>query len=89
MIDMLGDAAANNVLQGAADYIRTHNLNPSDAELRALMDDLRSRCHAALDGALADAKAALEAGMTSAAMETFRATMRCAGIDGARAMFGS
>ena len=86
---MLGDAAANNVIQGAADYIRTHNLNPSDAQLRTLMDDLKARCHAALDGALADAKAALEAGMSSVAMETFRATMRTAGIEGARAMLGA
>lgn len=89
MIDMLGDSAANNVIKGAADYIMSHNLSPSDAQLRALMDDLKARCHAALDVALADAKQALDAGMSSVAIATFATTMRAAGIEGAKAMFGA
>ena len=89
MIDMLGDSAANNVIKGAADYIRSHNLTPSDAQLRSLMDDLKVRCHAALDVALNDAKRALDAGMSGAAIATFNATMRAAGIEGAKSMFGA
>ena len=78
-LDSFGTFAANQAMQGTADFLKAHGLNPTDAVLKRITDELRVQVKAALSEALEDGKAALDAGMTAAAMQTVAATFRLAG----------
>jgi hypothetical protein len=78
---VLFDRCAGIAIQGARDYLTTHGLTADNAKLAAC---LSSWMKIKFFEAMADAKAALDCGMTAVAMQTFSLTMRQAGIEAAR-----
>lgn len=79
--------AADLMMRGAADLLRSRSLTADDVDLDAILAEIRRRAPAALDAALVDAKAALELpGMAAVADVTFSSTMRLAGINAAKAV---
>lgn len=89
-IETLGVKAADIMMRGAVEFIRSRGLNPADVDLDAIVRELRSRSRAAVDEALADAKVALEnPAMDKVAEMTFAATMKLAGIEAAKAVIGN
>jgi hypothetical protein len=84
-VDDLGTMGANAAMKAAADYVRTHGLI---VDVDALVTALRTYCREALDTAMADAKEAVDCGMYQAALATFTATFRLAGINAAKSITG-
>jgi hypothetical protein len=68
-------------MRAAINYLQVHDLTADD---KALSECLRDWCKIKLPQAMADAKEAIECGMTKAAEATFAATMRLAGIEAAK-----
>jgi hypothetical protein len=86
-IDALGIAAAEQMMRGAAELIRSRGLSSKAVDLDAIVEEIRRRAPAAIDQALRDARDALEVpGMNAIAEATFAATFRLAGIAAARAV---
>ena len=79
--DALGTQAANVAMRAAALYIRQHSLT---VDIDALISALRRHCAATLPVALADAKQAIDCGMSAAAEATFKASFANAGIAAAK-----
>jgi hypothetical protein len=80
-MDDLGKAAATIAMRAAAEYLSAHGLKADTDDLTAC---LRSWIKAKLPEALADAKAALDCGMTEIATQTFGVTIALAGIEAAK-----
>lgn len=80
-LNELGRIASDATILGAIDYIRANHLK---VDRRTLTETCRSMAKARIMGALADAKAAIEAGMDKVASATFVASMRLAGIEAAK-----
>jgi len=82
-ITTVANHAADTAMRAAVDFVLQQA--PSKALLMtaddSLVDLIRTKLHEQLDAALADAKAAYEAGMHQVADLTFQASMRQAGID--------
>ena len=87
-VDSLGSQAANVAMKGAAEYLRTKGQKPNDAQIDAIVEALRRHTKNAVSSALADAKAAVEAGMGGFANATFFASMKLAGIAAAKEIVG-
>ncbi len=85
-LDAVGKFLADQAMQGAADYLKAHDLQPTDAVLGRIVGSIRARCKAALAEALQDGKEALDAGPGGAAFApaTMAATFRLVGIEAAR-----
>ena len=77
----LATIAVDATILGAIDYLRIHKLT---ADFTALAECCRAWCKAKLPEAMADAQAALDAGMDDIASATFIASMRNAGIEAAK-----
>ena len=80
--DTLGARAGTYVMDGAREYLRSHNLTIHNYATAA--ESLKAAARVALPEAIADAKAALDAHMPDIATATFAATLRLAGIDAAK-----
>lgn len=81
-INQLGTVAAEVMMRAFADYARSHAITITDYD--AACELLRSRVRVYLPIALADAKEAMDCGMTQVAEATFKATLMQAGIEAAQ-----
>jgi len=81
-IDSLGSLAVDLCTQSAVLYVRANNLKVLDYE--AATEVLKDYCKTWLPQALNDAKEAFDCGMSQVGEETFKATMRQAGIEAAK-----
>lgn len=85
-LDRFASQAADTGLSAALDYAIAQGL--SREEILAKADDfcreVRAEMKKAIGPALADARQAVEAGMSGMASATFLASMRLAGIEGAK-----
>lgn len=84
-VDSFGTMAADLIMRGAIESLGSRARTLSSAQLDALVVAMRAEARTSLDGALADAKAALDCGMRQAAEATFAASMKLAGIRAAKA----
>jgi hypothetical protein len=81
-VNWLASAALGSAYRGARAYLQRNVLGVVSED--ALCACVKSHVKAALEGAWNDAKAALDAGMTEIAVETFAASMVLAGIEAAK-----
>lgn len=77
----LAQVASQIVIRAALEYLRARRLQ---ADPESLAECCKSWTKIQLPGALADAKAALDANMGQVAEATFRASMVLAGIEAAK-----
>lgn len=77
-IDRIAELAADTAMRAAVQYIRQHQLKYN---IGRLVECLRAHVKKHMNEALDDAKQALDANMTGAALQTFQASMVLAGID--------
>jgi hypothetical protein len=79
--DSLTRAAAGIAMRAAATYLDKHGLKVADA---LIVEQLRATIPARFREAIADAREAIDLGMTAVGEETFAASMVLAGIDAAK-----
>ena len=85
-IDRFAEAAADATMRAGVDWVCS---NRSELVPQMVADDgfagqLRSALRCSLGAAMADAREALDIGMTNVAETTFFASMKLAGIQGAK-----
>lgn len=85
-VDSLGTLAANQAMKAAADWFRQNKM--VEIDYQRATDLIREHARRALPQALADAKDAIDARMSSAASATFSASFRLAGINAAKEYAG-
>jgi hypothetical protein len=84
-LDSLATFACNAAAYGARDYIQARGLRPDvDFSVAALSEALKRHTKAVMDEALADAKEALDCGMSALALTTLNASFKLAGIEAAK-----
>lgn len=83
----LGEKSGDLAITGAFDYLKSKGKFTLEI-LDKLADPLKRHSSAALPKALADAKEALDCGMSEHASLTFALTMRQSGIDAAKEILG-
>lgn len=89
-IEKLGTLAADAVMNGAAEYLRSQGVySPSDDDVEALLVIVRESAKSALGPAMDDANKAIKAGMPAVASATFSASFRLAGINAAKQFLAS
>lgn len=85
-LDTLADLTAVTTMRAAGQYFGTIGYDVSDYAAASAV--VKRHAKEALPAALADAKEALDAGMTEAAIATLTASMRIAGIKAAKEIAG-
>lgn len=91
-LDDLGTRAADMAMKGAVDLLiargfKTLRTMPTE-NVESLLEIIRGEIRDSLDGALADARAAFDAGMGGFASATFGASMTLAGTRAAKRFLG-
>ena len=87
-VDRLGAVAADVAMRSAIEFLRDRGFNFQTADLDRLVAVMKRHAVAALEPALADAKAALDANLGRVAEVTFLATMKLAGAAAGREILG-
>jgi hypothetical protein len=88
LIEKLTRATVDCMKTGAGEYVVAHQIEPTEAQLYRLYTEMADRATAAMEEGLRDFNKAMSANMTQVAVATFAATMKLAGIDAAKAVFG-
>jgi len=83
-IDSLVSVGGNAAMQAAANYLSACEAKAVDTD--ALVQAIRREVKSALPAALSDAREAFDAGMSAAAVQTFIASMKLAGIAASRSV---